>query len=348
MKKGVLILGHGSRRQAANEGLKKLADMVQARFSIRVLPAYFQFAKPDLADGVQCLVDDDIEEIIIVPTFLFPGIHLKVDIPEELAKLEQQYGSRVRFQVTPALGPDPRLAEIIMERVRSSEMSNSDAAAAAGGFARVISSPSAITRLSRSRIEDDLGEEFFQGHFPGPEGEVVRRVVHAFGNPDVAHLMRFHPQAVASGLAALKKGATLFTDVRMVKVGINRTGLKEFGCKAVCLIHHPRVRAEAEATGLTRAIVAFRTCRESLQGNIVVIGNAPTALEEVINLVEQGIRPALIIGTPVGFVGAAESKAHLSGQDIPYITMIGPQGGSSAAVAVVNALLALARGEAGL
>lgn len=347
MKKGVLILGHGSRRQAANEGLKQLAGMVQANLGMQVVPAYFQFARPSFDEGVACFVNKGVKEIIIVPTLLFPGIHLKQDIPETLEKLKQQYGSEVSFHLTPAIGPDPRLAEIIMERARSAAGSFSQNGAEETAHC-IISDPDEIKKLSRMRIEDALGEDFFREHFPGPEGEIVRRVVHATGSPDVARLMRFHPQAVASGLAALKKGAQLFTDVQMVMVGINRTALKELGGKADCLIHHPEVREEAEATGLTRAIVAMRACRESLPGNIVVVGNAPTALEEVINLVEQGIKPALIIGTPVGFVDAAESKARLLGQEVPFITMIGPQGGSAVAVAVVNALLALARGEAGL
>lgn len=347
MKRGVLVLGHGSRRQAANEGLKKLVGMVQANLGVPTVPAYFQFARPSLADGVADFVNDGIKEIIIVPTLLFPGIHLKEDIPEGLEELKQQYGSEVRFHLTPALGHDPRLAEIIMERVRSVEgfLSQSEPEAT---VQCAVCNPEEITRLSRSLIEDALGENFFQESFPGPAGEIVRRVVHATGSPEVAGLMRFHPQAVASGLAALRRGVQIFTDVRMVKVGINRTALKEMGGKVTCLIHHPQVRKEAEATGLTRAIVAIRACRESLPGNIVVVGNAPTALEEVINLVEQGVRPALIIGTPVGFVGAAESKAHLLAQRVPFITMIGPQGGSSVAVAVVNALLAIARGDAGL
>ncbi|HHV35245.1 MAG TPA: precorrin isomerase [Syntrophomonadaceae bacterium] len=347
MKRGVLILGHGSRRQAANEGLKRLAMMVQASLSMQAVPTYFQFSRPSLDDGVASYVNDGIKEIIIVPTLLFPGIHLKEDIPEALEKLKQQYGSEVRFHLTPAIGPDPRLAEIIMERVQSAVESSPQNDSEAASYS-TICNPDEITRLSRTRIEDALGENFFRERFPGPAGEVVRRVVHATGSPDVARLMRFHPQAVDSGLAALKKGAQLFTDVRMVKVGINRAALRELGGKTVCLIHHPKVREEAEATGLTRAIVAVRACSESLPGNIVVVGNAPTALEEVINLVEQGIRPALIIGTPVGFVGAAESKARLLGQEVPFITMIGPQGGSSVAVSVVNALLALARGDAGL
>lgn len=107
MKKGVLILGHGSRRQDANEGLKQLAAMVQANLGMQVVPAYFQFARPSLDEGVASFVNDGVKEIIIVPSLLFPGIHLKEDIPEALEKLKQQYGSEVCFHLTPPIGLIP-------------------------------------------------------------------------------------------------------------------------------------------------------------------------------------------------------------------------------------------------
>ena len=123
MKKGVLVLGHGSRRQDANEELSKLVGMVQAKLRVRTAHAYFQFAKPSLPDAVDSFVSEGIEEIFIVPALLFPGIHLKEDIPEAMEELKLKYGEKVNFHLTPALGADPRLAEIIMDRVRSAEES---------------------------------------------------------------------------------------------------------------------------------------------------------------------------------------------------------------------------------
>jgi precorrin-8X/cobalt-precorrin-8 methylmutase len=344
MEKGILLLGHGSRREAANEGLKMLAKMAGAGLGMRVEPVYFQFSHPNLADGVARLVADGVKEIIIVPAFLFPGVHFTEDLPEALEELQQEYGEGVRFVLTPCIGPDPRLAEIVLERVEGVDGDG----AGIDWRCPQIRSPQEITARSRDLIEDSLGEEFFKRRFTGSEGEVVRRVVHATGNPSVARLIKFHPDAVESGVAALQRGVTLFTDVRMVKVGINRSALRELGGRAICLIHHPQVQAEARETGVTRAIAAVRAFREHLPGSVVVIGNAPTALEEVLDQVEQGLKPALIVGTPVGFVGAAESKARLLRQEIPFITLTGRQGGSTVAVAVVNALLALARGQAGL
>lgn len=351
MKRGILLLGHGSRRSTANMELQALAGLVEAGLGLRVLPLYFQFKHPNLADGVERLVGEGVEEIIVVPALLFPGVHMREDIPAVLKELRSRYGERVRFVLTEGFGPDPRLAEIVMERVHTALAGLADdgagvTAAEMSGQAD-LTDPAGITSRSRSLIEESLGLHYLE-QFPPREGEIVRRVVHAMGNPDAAHLLRFHPAAVEAGLAAIRKGAVLFTDVRMVKMGINRAALREFGGRVVCMTHHPRVHALAREQGLTRSMIAVRAFRELLTGNMAVIGNAPTALAEVLRQSEAGFRPALIVGTPVGFVGAAEVKARLSGQDVPYITMIGHQGGSTVAVSVVNALLALAQGRAGL
>ncbi len=349
MKTGILLLGHGSRRDAANSGLERLAGLVQAGLGVRVLPAFFQFGRPSLPDVVEHLVGEGADEIIVVPAFLFPGMHLEHDVPEALEEINARYGYKLKFRLTPCLGADPRLAEILMERIRSAGAISPDGAETGEpAIGPELTDPDEITAQSRFLIEESLGGEFFRERFCGAEGEVVRRVVHATGNPSVASLMRFHPEALEVGLAALRKRALLFTDVRMVKIGINRSGLRELGGRAVCLIHHPRVCRIALEEGLTRALVAVRCYRELWRDQIVVVGNAPTALSEVLRLSARGVRPALIIGTPVGFVGAAEVKARLANQDIPYITLLGNQGGSTAAVAVVNAMISLARGRAGL
>lgn len=338
-RQGVLLLGHGSRRNVANDGLLKLAELLQENLGMRVLPAFFQFGRPSLAEGVARFVEDGVDRIIIVPAFLFPGVHIEKDIPEEIDGLKAVYGEKVQLIVAPCLGPDPRIAEILGERVR---------AAAGLDLDGELVNPQDIVARSRNLIEEIVGCEAFQKRFPGSQGEVVRRVVHATGDPGAAYLLRFHPQAIDAGIAALRRGALLFADVRMVKAGINLGALRELKGRVVCYTHHPRVKAIAQAEGLTRALVAVRLFRELLQDNVVVIGNAPTALAEVLRQASQGIRPALVIGTPVGFVGAAEVKARLADQSIPYITMIGSKGGSAVAVAIVNALLALARGQAGL
>ncbi|BAF59138.1 MAG: precorrin isomerase [Pelotomaculum sp.] len=349
MKKGILLLGHGSRRPAANAGLEALGGIVQESLGLPTLPVFFQFGRPTLAEGVARFASQGIHEIIIVPVFLFPGVHLEKDVPEAVAGLAARYGEGLKLVLTSGLGPDPRLAEIVVERVRAAGalLPGGDGTKAPVG-AQDLNDPGAIAARSRDLIEEYLGMEFFQRKFPGLAGEVVRRVVHATGNPQVASLLRFHPGAVEAGIAALRRGALIFADVRMVKAGINGRALRELGGRVICPIHHPRVHSFAEERGITRAAAAVYLFREQLRDCVAVVGNAPTALAEVIRQTGQGFRPALIIGTPVGFVGAAEVKARLQSQQVPYLTLIGSQGGSAVAAAAVNALISLAQGRAGL
>jgi precorrin-8X/cobalt-precorrin-8 methylmutase len=190
--------------------------------------------------------------------------------------------------------------------------------------------------------------EIIEGLIEGPwspeEKAVVKRIVHTTGDPAIAGLIRFHPAAAAAGIEALRRGARILTDVNMVRVGINAGKLARFGGEAVCAINDPVVVARARESGLTRAIESFRHLAPALAGNIVAVGNAPTALVEVIRLYHEdpSRKPALIVGVPVGFVGARESKDLLLEEDVPHITIVGNRGGSTIAVAAINALLNLA------
>jgi len=172
-------------------------------------------------------------------------------------------------------------------------------------------------------------------------GKVYSRIIHAAGDPDYANLIRIHPQAIDAACRALAAGRDIFCDVEMVRTGINRRRLSEFGGQTHCLIGDAVVAADAQRQGITRSMAAMRNFGEQLDGAIVAIGNAPTALFEVLRLMrETAIRPCLIIGAPVGFVGAAESKELLVAESaVPYITVIGNKGGSPIAAAATNALL---------
>ena len=200
--------------------------------------------------------------------------------------------------------------------------------------------PHEIEQESFRIIRSELGPHAFSPD----ELSVVVRVIHATGDFDFLENMRFDPQAIVSGIEALRGGCTVVTDVRMVQVGIASAMLERLGCDSVCDIQHPEVRIQAEKLGLTRSTLAMRRNAGSIDGGIAAIGNAPTALLEVIRLVrEEGLRPALVIGVPVGFVNAVESKDTLLELDVPYITALGRKGGSTVAVATVNALLKLAQ-----
>jgi precorrin-8X/cobalt-precorrin-8 methylmutase len=165
--------------------------------------------------------------------------------------------------------------------------------------------PHEIEQESFRIIRGELGPHGFD------EGQLaaVVRVIHATGDFEYRDLLRFHPDAVASGVAALRRGCTVVTDVRMVEAGISANILERFGARTVCDIADPAVREAATAQGLTRSTVAIRRNAPRIGGGIVAVGNAPTALLEVLRLVgEEGLRPALIVGVPVGFVNAAESR----------------------------------------
>jgi len=180
------------------------------------------------------------------------------------------------------------------------------------------------------------------GHgFPPDQWNVVRRVIHTTGDLDYAQRVSFHPLAVTSALEALQAGARIYTDTRMIQVGLSPWRLDWFGNRVVTPVLEPESQRWAEEQGTTRSVAAFRHVGAELGGQIVAVGNAPTALLEVIRLAgEEGVRPALVIGVPVGFVQAAESKEALHQlQTLPNITVLGRKGGSTVAVAILHALL---------
>ena len=200
-----------------------------------------------------------------------------------------------------------------------------------------IKEPMTIENRSMELIAPHLAEL----HLDERETKLYSRLIHASGDVGYAPITRVHPQAIDAAIAALKRGVDIYTDVEMVRTGINKKKLASFGGTVHCLVADPDVAARAKAEGITRSMVAMRTFGKGMDGSIVAIGNAPTALFEVLRLVrEEGIRPACIVGIPVGFVGAAESKAELAANDIvPYITVEGSKGGSPIAAAAVNALM---------
>lgn len=209
----------------------------------------------------------------------------------------------------------------------------------------MTSHPHAIAAESFAIIRQGLAE---RGHaFDPPLAAVIERIVHSTADFEFADLVRTSPGAVEAGVEALRAGCAVLTDVHMVRVGVNAGRLAALGGSLHCLIDDPEVQSFAVANGITRGAQSMRLAAERglLEGAIVAIGNAPTALEEVIRLVGTGARPALIIGVPVGFVGAAESKAALAGVTAaPWLITSGRKGGSTVAVAVINALLRLAVG----
>lgn len=185
-----------------------------------------------------------------------------------------------------------------------------------------------------------------EGHaFPHEQWQVTRRVIHTTGDFDYASWIRFHPGAIGGAVSALRAGCTIFTDTRMIQVGLSPWRLSWFGNQVETPAADPESQVWAEQLGVTRSVAAFRHSAPRFGGAIIAVGNAPTALLETLRAVkENGIAPACVIGVPVGFVQAAESKESLWCEaDLASITVLGRKGGSSVAVAILHALLELAK-----
>lgn len=206
-----------------------------------------------------------------------------------------------------------------------------------------IPMPEEIEAESFRIIEREMGPHDFSAF----EWPVVQRVIHSTADFDLGRSLAFHPRAVEAGISAIRSGCTIVTDVRMVEAGISAALLERFGGHVCCYMAHPDVAAMAKADGTTRAIQCMRKAAREATGAIYAIGNAPTALVELVRLIEVGeASVSLVIGVPVGFVGAAESKEQLRSQELaPYITNRGRKGGTPVAVSIVNALLRLAQGR---
>ena len=199
-----------------------------------------------------------------------------------------------------------------------------------------------IEDQSMEIIEKEIGSH----QYDKLEWPIVRRVIHATADFDFAkdNKIIFHKDAIKNGINALRNGCNLIVDVNGVVGGLNKQNLNEFGNNTICNISNPLIVEEAKKYNKTRAQISMRMAASKMNGGIVVIGNAPTALLEVIQMIQEGVTtPALIIGIPVGFVSSPESKEVLQALDVPFITNKGRKGGSPCASAIVNALFKLLR-----
>ena len=201
--------------------------------------------------------------------------------------------------------------------------------------------PADIERTSISIITRELDE---LGLTPPPEtAAVVKRVIHTTADFDYAKNLRFTPGAVEAAVRALQRGAVIVTDTNMALAGISRPGLAKLGCEAVCYMADPAVAEAAKQAGTTRAVAAMHKAAAEYPGAVLAVGNAPTALLTIAEEIEAGLRPALVIGVPVGFVNVVESKETLFAiceqHGVPAIAAMGRKGGSNVAAAICNALV---------
>jgi precorrin-8X/cobalt-precorrin-8 methylmutase len=336
-KTGVIVLAHGSR---GNKGAAEITQILR-RVScgieaflpegVQVIGAALQFNHPGLEEAVESLMRQNVRQVVIAPYFLFSGRHITEDIPELIQRFKSVYPD-VRFLLAENLGFHQCFVDIMVKRIKAVAPELMPGGRISSG------SPEAIERRSMDIVAKLLPPlDLSEG-----ERAVVKRIVHACGDPSIASLVKFHPQAVTAGISAIRAGKAIYTDTKMVAVGINNRLAKDFGCSIGCALDEPDVIEQAELSGITRAEALIHHLGKRLNGAVVAIGNAPTALLALNKMIAMdGIQPALVVGMPVGFVNAAESKIELVKGQVPYITIEGNRGGSATAVATVNALLKL-------
>lgn len=199
-----------------------------------------------------------------------------------------------------------------------------------------VKTPEGIEKKSFEIIEENVDKS----NFDSKDWNIVRRVIHTTADFEFANLLKLSPGAIEAGISTIQKGCRIYTDTRMAEAGINKKALKQLGCEVLCMVDDVQVLEMANREGITRSMASIIMASKFPDIKIYVLGNAPTALFKLIELIREGkANPDLIIGVPVGFVGAAESKEELSKLSVPHIITKGQKGGSTIAAAIVNALM---------
>lgn len=332
---GAVILAHGSRVPETLRTLEDIAYQVRTAGSWLIEPAALQFNEPDLEQAVDRLVARGATRIVVLPMFLFGGNHVLRDIPQVVQDVAAKHVG-VSVSLGRHVGADHRLSAILVERLREAAAEPEES----GEGASI--SPEEIEGRSFEIIETSG----CLAAIPETQRAVARRVVHAGGDLGLADLIFFSPRAAAAAGAALRGGHPIITDVNMVATGINKRLAARLGVEVKCLIDSPDIARRANEAGLTRAATAVRELAQKNPEAVIVVGNAPTALRETLRLSAVGAgRPAFVVGMPVGFVDAAESKEALRISDVEHVGIAGTRGGSGLAAAATNALLKLALEE---
>jgi len=288
-----------------------------------------------------------VKKIILVPVFIAPGVHTTQEIPQLIGTKDVEVLSAKGIELIygEPIGADERIADILEEKALNAlrPRSHTVTHSVYGDNAPVASRK--IYEKSMTLIHPEIQDVLKNA--PQNQATIIERVVHTTADPGFAKLLVISDKAVDAGVAAIRAGAKIVTDVKMVKAGINENRLKRFGGKIVTYIDDERATKIAHDDEVTRSVAATRLAvKDGLDGAIFLIGNAPTAAFELAKAVEESqAKPALIVATPVGFVGAAESKEAVAKLPVPYIIVKGRKGGSTIAVGIFNALLALAEGS---
>lgn len=319
---GVIIISHAIRAQNAREDFQALTNNLDCRFSGELVTGcYLDNDGSDFNRTVQGVIADGADSILVVPYFLHNAAHAGNDISKIVDAAAEKH-SQITFSILPGLWHEPLIEDALWEKITAASTDESELPVL-GADIEALSHRIIDTRLSSSG-------------FTSEQLPVVRRVIHATADFSFAESMRIHPDAIESGINAINSGASVYCDVNMVKQGMTK-----IDSEIICMIKDEQVIAHAKEQGMTRAAASIELLGDKLNGAILVIGNAPTAIWKLLEL--EDIYPALVIGMPVGFVGARESKVALTKSTHTYITNTSPRGGSPAASAAMNALVLLAR-----
>jgi len=345
---GLILIGHGSKLPQNRENLEKLAETLCVRKKFKTVSIAFMMRDtPTVEEAIDAVAAQGISKIVLVPAFLAPGVHTTQDIPGLIGVKEKEpqlKAKGVELLYGEPLGSDERIADILEEKAlkalgeqikKDEEILDAYSVAEAG---KIVDKS---MRLIREAIGKDLAK------LSKDNVAIVERIVHTTADPDFAKLVVISEGAVTAGVSAIKAGAKVVSDVKMIKAGINDARLKKFGTQVETYMNDCRVMKLAKTEKITRSAAAMRLAiKDGLNGGIVLIGNAPTAAFELAEQIKAGkVKPALIVAVPVGFVGAAQSKEVVAKLPVPYIIIRGRKGGSTIAVAVFNALLTKAEGK---
>lgn len=322
----IILIGHGSLKKEANN-LETIGNLLHSHIHPGctkgcVKAAYLQFAEPDIMAAIEKSVQSGAKRIVIHPYFLYAGVHVTKDIPETIKRAGEIY-PEVAFVYTEPLGVHGKLIEVIKERIE------------------------AATSLKPEDIEEKsfeiISEEADFSGFPPEQLPVIKRVIHATADFEFKNTLLFHPDAIKTGIEAIKAGKDVLTDVEMVKAGINKRMLETWGGQVQCHIRSEEILTQG-SVNKTRAEMAIQWALNTRHNiGIIAIGNAPTALLKTIDLLKDRASKILVVGVPVGFVNALESKHLLADQGFPFITALSRKGGTPVAVAIVNALLKMTK-----
>ncbi len=316
----ILIVLHGSPRKEANNWnplIKSLAYSLKiSERDIKL--AFLQFGKPSIEEALKCLLEEGASRIVVHPFFLTAGQHVTKDIPSILAEFQKKFPKK-EFIYTEPLGFHEKLAEIVKERIEEK------------------------IKLSGKEIEEKSFEiierEIDLSKFSKEEKVIIKRVIHATADFEFKDSMVFHPEAISQAISLLRAGRDILVDVEMIRAGIN----KRFGKNRV-ICYLSEIEETGEGTRTEKAIEKALSDEKNI--GLIAIGNSPTALLKAIEILkDRKERDFVVIGMPVGFVKALESKIYLSSQSFPFITNFSRKGGTPACVAIVNALLHLAFGQ---